>query len=47
MPILHIEHGIRDFDTWKGLSTAHPAGDSSRACAATESSNPPTIRTTS
>lgn len=27
MPILHIEHGIRDFDTWKGPSTAHPAGD--------------------
>ncbi len=47
MHALRIEHQIRDFDAGRRPSRAILSADSGRVCAATGSSDPATIRTTS
>ena len=47
MTILHIEHPIRDFDTWKKAFESDPAGREKGEFAVTRFSGPSTILTMS
>jgi hypothetical protein len=44
VPILQIEHGVRDFDAWKIVFDSDPVVREQGACAATESYDRSTIQ---